>query len=151
MKAVDLGNMVLAEIGRISRAISCGEAWKIWMQVECVVQLRSNGIQVAREVRYPFPCDGQCLDLLAQDEAGQYAIELEVESINTAGTELLEVAKQNMIRILDYPLTEAGARFVVVIGYSRIALDALSSFAATPANNAVFDMTNGIGVMVATR
>jgi hypothetical protein len=65
------------------------------MQVELIILLRNQGIQAAREVPYPMNPNWS-LDALAQDNQGQYAIELKVESATNAGVQLLQSAQQDV-------------------------------------------------------
>lgn len=151
MNNLDIVNMLLIDRGRITQAITTGAAWEIWAQVEMVVLLRQQNIQAVREVAYPPPNQTQSLDILAQDSAGRYAIELKVESATNAGAALLTAAKQDMQKIQNYVLGGPGARWVVAIGYSGAARQALSTFAAQGGNNAIYQEADSIGVLVATR
>lgn len=147
----ELANAIIIDSVRITKAITTGAAWEIWMQVELAVLLVERGLQVAREVPYPPPNATLELDLLAQDGAGRYAIELKVESATNAGKLLLTAARADMTKIQEYSAPHPGARWVVAIGYSAVARKALSDFAHDPANASIYQEANGIGVLVATR
>ncbi len=147
----DLANAIIVDRLRIVRAITTGAAWEIWMQVELAILLIERGLSVAREVPYPAPNASLSLDLLAEDSAGRYAIELKVESATNAGTRLLTAAVADMTKIQKYPAPHPGARWVIAIGYSSAARKALSGFANSPANASIYQEADGIGVLVATR
>jgi len=147
----DIVNMLLIDRTRIVEAITTGAAWEIWAQVEMVTLFRLRGVNVARELPYPPPNAGWSLDLMAQDAAGQYAIELKVESATNAGAALLAAAQQDMVKIQNYPAPVPGARWVVAIAYSGVARNALNGFAAAPGNNAIYQEADNVGVMVAAR
>ena len=149
MNNQNLLNLILGDQARIVEAISTGAAWEIWMQVELIILLRQAGVQAAREVPYPAPNQNLRLDALAQDNQGQYAIELKVESANNAGAAVLASAQQDIVKIANYPAPNPGARWVVAIGYSVPANNALQGFANIPANNAIYNVNN-IGVLVVT-
>lgn len=146
----DLLNAVLNDRARIVEVIQTGAAWEIWMQVELMFLLRRANMQVAREVEYPQPYQALHLDLLAKDGAGTYPIELKVESANNSGRALLVKARQDIIKIANYTPQNPGARVVLAIGYSGEARSALRDFAAIPANNAIYEQANSIGVLVVT-
>lgn len=150
MNNVDLQNLILSDSQRIAAAIATGAGWEIWMQVELTILLRANGVQAAREVPYPPPNQAQSLDILAQDQSGRYAIELKVESANNSGTAIINGINQDRAKIANYPQPNPGARWVVGIGYSHGALQAMQAFANVGTNNAIFAFANGIGVLVAT-
>ncbi len=150
MNVNQLANMIIVDRARIASAITTGAAWEIWMQVELVVLLVAAGVQAAREVPYPPPNGNLSLDVLAQDNAGRYAIELKVESANNSGAALLTAAKADMTKIQNY-VPNPGARWVVAIAYSGVARKALSGFAGDPTNNAIYQEADSIGVLVATR
>lgn len=147
----DLANAIIIDRDRITRAITTGAAWEIWMQVELAILLIERGLRVAREVPYPPPNASRKLDLLAEDSAGRYAIELKVESSTNAGKLLLTAAMADMTKILKYSAPHPGARWVVAIGYSAEARKALSAFANAPANASIYQEASSIGVLVATR
>jgi hypothetical protein len=149
MNNQDLSNMILGDEARIAEAISTGAAWEIWMQVELIILFRRLGIRAAREL--PYPADSKLrLDVLAQDNGGQYAIELKVESATNAGTALLSSVQQDIDKITAYQAP--AARWVVAIGYSADAKSALQACSENAANNAIYRTTGaiGIGVMVVT-
>jgi len=145
-----LSNVILQDSWRISEAIATGAAWEIWMQVELVLLLRQAGIQAAREVAYPVPNQNLSLDVIAQDKQGRYAIELKVESANNAGAAVLSAARQDMVKVANYPVQNPGVRWVVAVGYSPAARNALQGFANNLANNSIYNLQNGIGVLIAT-
>ncbi|MBD2629256.1 hypothetical protein [Trichormus variabilis] len=149
MNNMDLSRYILAETGRITQAITTGAAWEIWMQVELIILLRNQRIQAAREVPYPMN-PNLSLDALAQDNHGKYAIELKVESATNAGVQLLQSAQQDVNKIRNYPAPHPGTRWVVAIGYSADARNALQIFANVVGNNAIYNMAQNIGVMVVT-
>jgi hypothetical protein len=152
MTNVDLSNWLLADHGRIVEAISTGAAWEIWMQVEMLIILRQHNIAGAREVPFPPPYQAQHLDVSAQDAiGGRYAIELKVESATNAGAALLVSAQSDMLKIANYNAPCLVARWVVAIGYSSTARQALNGYAGVPFNNAIYNELNSIGVLLATR
>jgi hypothetical protein len=150
MNNVGLQNIIFSDNQRIVIAITTGAGWEIWMQVELAILLRVNNIQAAREVPYPPPNDNLKLDILAQDNAGIYAIEMKVESATNAGAAIINAINQDRLKIANYPPPNPGARWVVGIGYSNAALNAMQVFASTPDNNAIFAIQGGIGALVAT-
>jgi hypothetical protein len=150
MNNVQLQNMVLGDAGRIVEAISTGAAWEVWMQVELVIILRANGKQAAREVPYPPPNALLRLDCLSQDQAGQYAIELKVESATSAGAAIINGINTDRAKIALYPALNPGARWVLAIGYSVPALQAMQQYAAVVPNNSIYLNQNGLGILVAT-
>jgi hypothetical protein len=151
MHNVQLQNIIFGDNARIAEAITTGAAWEIWMQVELVILLRASNIQAAREVPYPPPNGNLSLDVLAQDNAGLYAIEMKVESANNAGANIINAINQDRNKIALYPQPNPGARWVVGIGYSaNAALIAMQQFANNPGNNAIFGVQGGIGVLIAT-
>lgn len=119
------------------------------MQVELVMILRAAGVQAAREVPYPPPNERLSLDVLAQDNAGRYAIELKVESANNAGAGIIAGINQDRQKLALYPRPNPGARWVVGIGYSATAMRAMFDFAANPGNYAILAQHIGVGVLVA--
>ena len=149
MTNVGLQNLIFGDLQRIVLAITTGAAWEIWMQVELAILMRQNNIQAARETPYPPPNQASLLDLLAQDDTGIYAIEMKVESANNAGTALMTAINSDRAKLANY-LPNPGTRWVVGIGYSSAALNAMQLFALTPANDAIFAIQGGIGVLVAT-
>ncbi len=144
-------NMILDDQVRIVEAISTGAAWEVWMQIELISLLRRAGIQTAREVPYPEPCQSLRLDVLARDPQGLYAIELKVESATNAGAAVLIDARQDIVKIMNYstPGSDSCVRWVVAIGYSLPARNVLKGFADIPANNAIYEYSNNIGILVA--
>lgn len=149
MNNVNLQNLILGDANRIAAAITTGAAWEIWMQVELVLILRAAGVQAAREVPYPPPNQQLSLDVYAQDNAGRYAIELKVESANNSGAGIMNGINQDRQKLLLFPPQNPGARWVVGIGYSVAALNAMAQFAANPANAAIFAVNLGVGVLIA--
>jgi hypothetical protein len=147
---VQFGNIIFGDSGRIVAAITTGAGWEIWMQVELTILLRANNIQAAREVPYPPPNGNLTLDVIAQDNAGIYAIELKVESATNAGAAIINAINQDRQKITLYPQPNPGARWVVGIGYSNAALVAMQNFATNATNNAIFGIQGGIGVLIAT-
>jgi hypothetical protein len=119
------------------------------MQVQLTIALQQNGLQVARETPYPAPYQSLLLDILCQDGAGSYAIELKVESATNAGQAVLVRVNEDRYKISNY-VPNPGQRWVVGIAYSNVAINALQAFAGIQANNAIFGVQGGIGVLVAT-
>jgi len=150
MNDANLSQLILNDEARIAEAIGTGAAWEIWMQVELVILFRQAGIQAAREVAYPNPHQNLHMDALAQDNQGQYVIELKVESANNAGTAVLNAAQQDIVKIANHPTPNPGTRWVAAISYSVPARNALQNFAANQNNNAIYNMGNNIGVLVVT-
>lgn len=150
MNNADLGNIIFNDSGRIIQAITTGAAWEVWMQVEMVLILRAAGKQAAREVPYPPPHANLSLDVISQDNAGQYAIELKVESATNAGAGIINGINTDRAKIALYPQPNPGARWVVGIGYSVAAVRAMQAFAQNGANNAIYAYQNNLGVLVAT-
>lgn len=150
MNNTQLQNYILADSARIVEAITTGAAWEIWMQVELVLILRQANIQAAREVSYPPPHQNLRLDCIAQDNQGRYAIEMKVESANNAGAQIVNALNADRLKIANYPQPNPGARWVVGIGYSVAAVNALNTFINNPANNAIGIYQNGIAVVIST-
>lgn len=148
----NLLDVILQYRHKIVEVIRTGAAWEIWMQIELMFLLRQvGGMNVAREVPYPSPYAALRLDLLANDKVGNtYPIELKVESANNAGRALLVNTKQDIVKIANYTQPNPGFRAVVAIGYSREARNALNVFAGVPANNAIYQEADSIGVLVVT-
>lgn len=144
----DMSNLILADDARIVEAIATGAAWEIWMQVELCILIRQSGRQAAREVPYPPPNQAQRLDTLAQDGQGQYAIELKVESAHNAGANIMNGVHQDIVKIANYPAPNPGERWVIGIGYSAHARNALQLFANAPLNHAIYNEQGGIGVLI---
>lgn len=150
MNNVQLQNLIFSDSVRIVEAITTGAAWEIWMQVELVLLLRQNNVQAAREVPYPPPHQNLRLDCIAQDNQGMYAIEMKVESANNAGAQIVNALNADRLKIANYPQPNPGARWVVGIGYSVAAVNALQQFVANPASNAIGAFQNGIAVVIST-
>jgi hypothetical protein len=150
MNNAGLQALIFGDSARIVEAISTGAGWEIWMQVELALILRAGGLQAAREIPYPPPNGGLRLDVLAQDNAGAYAIEMKVESATKAGAAIVNAINADRIKIANYPQPNPGARWVVGIGYSNVAVQALAAFVNSPANNAIGAYANGIAVVIAT-
>lgn len=148
MNAVGLNTLIMNDAARIVTAITTGAAWEIWMQVELAILFRGANMQAAREVPYPPPNGTWRLDCLAQDAFGSYAIEMKVESATNAGAAIITAVNQDRVKIANYPAQVPGARWVVGIGYSMAAINAMNGFALVPANNAIFNHANGIGVLI---
>lgn len=138
---------VLANTGRIAAAISTGAAWEIWMQVELILMLRQNQLQAAREV--PYPGTNNYLDAMAADSQGSYAIELKVESATNSGRALFNAVLADRTKIATYNAANT-TRWVLSIAYSIDAKNALRTFAANIANNAIYAEANSLGILVAT-
>ncbi|WP_437588274.1 hypothetical protein [Sorangium sp. So ce1000] len=149
MTNLQLQNLIIGDAARIVAAIATGAGWEVWMQVELTMQLRANQVQAAREVPYPPPNQAQVLDILAQDALGIYAIELKVESANNAGAAIMGGIDADLMKIAGY-IPNPGTRWVVGLGYSNAALNAMQLFAANPHNNAIFAAGGAIGVLVVT-
>ncbi|MCL1036965.1 hypothetical protein L2725_06550 [Shewanella corallii] len=150
MNANDLSDLVLAKRTDIAETIETGAAWELWMQVEMVKILRAADKSVAREVAYPAPHDNWSLDFLAGDTQGQYAIELKVESATNAGTRLIASVASDITKLAYYPAPNPGARWVLAIGYSSAARQAMNGFADEDENHAIYHELDSIGVMVAS-
>jgi hypothetical protein len=150
MTNAQLQALIFGDAVRIVEAISTGAAWEIWMQVELVLILRAANVQAAREVPYPPPNQQLTLDVIAQDAVGRYAIELKVESATNAGGAIIGSINADRAKLLYYPQPNPGARWVVGIGYSAAAVQAMNVFANNPANNTIFAYGNNIGVLIAT-
>jgi len=150
MNNLGLQNQILADSPRIVEAIQTGAAWEVWMQVELVLILRAAGLQAAREVPYPPPNGQLLLDVIAQDNAGGYAIELKVESAHNAGPFVMIGVNADRQKLMLYPQPAPGARWAVGICYSNVAVQSMVQFANNQANNAIFNYQNNIGVLVAT-
>ncbi len=150
MNNVGLQNLIFGDSPRVVEAISTGAGWEVWMQVELVLILRAAGLQAAREVHYPPPNAQLILDVIAQDSAGQYAIELKVESATNAGAGIINGINADRTKLALYPPPNPGARWVVGIGYSATAVQAMNAYANNVANNSIFAYGNNIGVLVAT-
>ncbi|UTM60196.1 hypothetical protein L4174_019250 [Photobacterium sp. CCB-ST2H9] len=150
MNNQNLAYMILNDSARISEAISTGAAWEIWMQVELILLFRQGGIQATREVPYPPPNGNWHLDALAQDNDGRYAIELKVESANNSGAAVLASAQQDVNKIVHYPAPNPGSRWVVAIGYSVNARNALQGYANDQNNYSIYQEQNSIGVLIIT-
>ena len=150
MNNVQLQNLIFGDSPRIIQAITTGAAWEIWMQVELVLILRAAGLQAAREVSYPPPNANLSLDVISQDNAGIYAIELKVESANNAGAAIMNGINADRLKIAQYPQPNPGARWVVGIGYSVPAVRAMQAFAQNGGNNAIYNYQNNLGILVAT-
>jgi hypothetical protein len=150
MNNVGLQNLIFADAPRIVEAISTGAGWEVWMQVELALILRGGGLQAAREVHYPPPNAQLILDVIAQDNAGRYAIELKVESATNAGAGIINGINADRAKLAYYPPQNPGARWVVGIGYSAAAVRAMDAFVQNGANNAIGAYHGNIGVLVAT-
>lgn len=150
MNNVQLQNLIFGDAARIVQAITTGAAWEIWMQVELVLILRAGGLQAAREVPYPPPNANLSLDVISQDQAGVYAIELKVESANNAGAAIINGINTDRAKIALYPQPHPGFRWVVGIGYSVPAVRAMQQFAQNGGNNAIYNYQNNLGILVAT-
>jgi hypothetical protein len=142
--------LIFNDAPRIVEAISTGAGWEVWMQVELVLILRAGGLQAAREVHYPPPNAQLILDVIAQDNAGVYAIELKVESATNAGRAIINGINADCQKLALYPAPHPGARCVVGIGYSAVAVQAMQAFANLPPNNAIYGYHGNIGVLIAT-
>lgn len=150
MNNVGMQNLIFNDAPRIVEAISTDAAWEVWMQVELVLILRGGGLQAAREVHYPAPNAQLVLDAIAQDNQGRYAIELKVESATNAGAAIIAGINADRVKIALYPAPNPGARWVVGIGYSAVAVNAMQAFAQNIANNSIYAYHGNIGVLVAT-
>lgn len=159
MTATDVMNMIILDGENISAAISTGASWEIWMQVELVFLFNRQGCQTAREVTYPHPYNSLRLDLLVKDRTGtQAGIELKVESATNAGAAVLVNALEDVVKIRAYSSPGTTDRWVISIGYSDAAKAAMKEYAATPANNAIYqqhitadsfgNVVGGIGCMI---
>jgi hypothetical protein len=120
------------------------------MQVELILLLRAVGVHAAREVPYPPPHQNWSLDAIAQDNSGIYAMEMKVESATNAGAAIINGINQDRQKIAYYPPPNPGARWVIGIGYSAAALNAMAQFAGVQGNHAIFNIANGVGVLIAT-
>lgn len=150
MNNVQLQNLIFGDSARIVDAITTGAAWEIWMQVELVLILRQSGRQAARELPYPPPYQNLRLDCGAQDNQGMYAIEMKVESANNAGAAIVNALNADRLKLANYTQPNPGARWVVGIGYSQAAVNALNQFVLNPANAAIGAYQNGIAVVIST-
>lgn len=150
MLNTDLSNIILAHNADIASAISTGALWQIWLQIELMKWLKDAGMQDAREIPYPKPNEALSLDLGVRDIGGStYAIELNVESAKNAGKQVLTNALKDVEKIEDY--TRPGwTRWVLAVCYSAEANKALSQYAATPANNAIYNSEATIGCLIIT-
>src|SRR5262249_50848144 len=142
--------------------VATGAAWEIWLQVEILIGLQAAiGVGGARELPYPAPNAALHLDLGFQDNEGQYAIELKVESATNAGNVLGGV--QTDVTKLGFWTTGGFTRWAVGIAYSAQAKTDMRDFAAVANNNAVYlgaanpddannahDPNDPIGVLVVT-
>jgi len=149
MTNVDLKNFILTDEARIVTAISSGSAWEIWMQVELWMILFNQKLQVARETPYPAPYGALHTDLFARDNAGQYVIELKVESATNAAITLMGTITTDMNKISVY-VPNPGIRWVVGIAYSDLGKSKMQAFAAVPANRAIYAVGQTIGVLIVT-
>jgi len=118
------------------------------MQVELILLFLQAEVAAAREVPYPKPNQGLRLDAFAQDDHGQYAIELKVESANNSGVAVLTSAQKDIHKIAKYPPLDSGARWVVAIAYSEKGKEALQDFSKVVNNNAIYRQPNSIGILV---
>jgi hypothetical protein len=152
MNNVGLQNLIFTDSPRIVQAITTGAAWEVWMQVELVLILRAGGLQAAREVPYPAPNNNLLLDVISQDNAGIYAIELKCESAHNAGPAVMIGinADRQKLQLYYNPAPNPGARWTVGMGYSQAAVQAMNQFANVQGNNAIFAYQNGLGILVAT-
>jgi hypothetical protein len=152
MTPLALTNIILADEPHIIQAISCGAAWEIWFQVEMVILLRNAQLQAARELPYPAPSNAS-LDLSAQDAAGVHAIEMKVESATNAGAAIVTAINIDVQKIQGYHLGNNQApfaRWVLGVGYSVAAKNAMAQRAALSAHNlyTASNTQNGIAVLV---
>ena len=150
MTNAQLQNLIFGDAVRIVDAIGTGSAWEVWMQVELVIILHAANIQAAREVPYPAPNQQLRLDVIAQDVAGRYAIELKVESATNAGAAIINSINLDRQKIALDPQPIPGARWVVGIGYSQVAVQAMNAFANNQGNNSIFAYGHTFGVLIAT-
>jgi hypothetical protein len=150
MNNAEFGNMILADSQRIATAISTGAAWEIWMQVELCLILRGHDVQAWREGNYPYPNQAWLIDVVAKDNFGSYAVELKAESATNAGRAILNGINQDRAKIAHYAPQNPGARWVVGIGYSGDARNAMAQFAGVSGNNTIFAEQNSVGVLIAT-
>jgi len=132
-------DLVRADQERIKDAISTGAQWEVWMQSEMGVLFVGQGMQAARELRYPRPHDNLSLDLLVRQKNGNaVAIELKAESATNAGQAggrpIKAALEADWAKIGQYDCQGLMARWVATIAYSAEAkrkIDALK--AAHPA------------------
>ena len=99
---------------------------------------------------YPPPHANLILDIISKDQFGIYAIELKVESANNAGAQIINGINADRIKIANYPAQNPGARWVVGLGYSNGALQAMQAFANIGGNMTIYGFVGGIGVTIST-
>ncbi|AXK52216.1 MULTISPECIES: hypothetical protein [Pseudomonas] len=149
MKNTDLSQLILSDHARIEAAISTGAAWEVWFQVEFLMLLRSAHVAAAREVPYPNPNSGLRLDVLAQQNGENYAIELKVESATNAGNKLLAETQKDIEKLTKYT-SPVAARWAVALGYSDVAKRGLRDFANAHNTRVIYQESGAIGCMIAT-
>ena len=146
----DITQLIAANHARIASAIECGSGWEIWFQVEMAILMRGTGRNVAREL--PYPNTTSRLDLGVQERlpngnVESYGIEIKVESANeTAGGAFMRGIQADITKILAYP--PQNGRWVIGIGYSVPAKQAMQACAGNPANHAIYHNTPTIGILV---
>ncbi|KAF0866352.1 hypothetical protein [Pseudomonas sp. LD120] len=149
MKNTDLSHLILNDHARIEAAISTGAAWEVWFQVEFLILLRSAHVAAAREVPYPAPNQAWRLDVLAQHNSQNYAIELKVESATNAGNKLLTETQKDIEKLTQYT-DPVAARWAVALGYSDAAKRGLRDFANAHKDWVIYQQSGAIGCMIAT-
>ncbi|MDF2399409.1 hypothetical protein DNK59_21295 [Pseudomonas sp. TKO26] len=149
MKNTDLSHLILNDHARIEAAISTGAAWEVWFQVEFLILLRSVHVAAAREVPYPAPNQALRLDVLAQHNVENYAIELKVESATNAGNKLLAETQKDIDKLTQYT-DPVAARWAVALGYSDVAKRGLRDFANTHKGRVIYQESGALGCMIAT-
>ncbi|UMR29460.1 hypothetical protein MJ904_20705 [Massilia sp. MB5] len=146
---------------RISTAISCGAAWEIWFQVEMAILMRNAGKQAVREIPYPNGSQ-QRLDLSVQENFpngtfGRYAMEIKVESATNTGNNLFMQGIRddvNKLQAFAFPVLPGQAvpveerRWVIGIGYSSPAKQALQAYANNRPNTTYYQNNIPFGVLV---
>lgn len=150
MNAENLVDKILENNERICKAIGTGAQWEIWLQVELMTNMLCPGVHGGREVPYPSPNERLHLDTFLQDEQGLlYAIELKVESATNAGTAVLNAARDDVNKISNFS-SPVSAKWVLVIGYSIEAKQALCDFYQKNEGVIYKEVVNGIGCMIIT-
>lgn len=119
-------DLVRGDQKRIIDAISTGAQWEVWMQTEMGVLFVQQGMQAARELRYPTPHANLSLDLLVSQNTGEaVAIELKAESGTNAGQAggrpIRAALEADWDKIGHYDCQGLKARWVCTLAYSAVA------------------------------
>jgi hypothetical protein len=116
-------NLILHCTKAYSSAVQTGAQWEIAAQVFISMELQKMYGVIGREIKYP-DSDRKAVDLCFQINQVTYAVEIKVESANTAGqfagVSLNAALNEDTEKIRNFNLPGA-IKWVVVIAYSGAA------------------------------